>query len=144
MPVSTPPDESAATAQRWELWLKPLPKSVSDARRQTTATLSVWQVPDDTTETLVLIVSELVTNAIKHCDSRHLVQLRLIDNVNSLQVEVDDPSPRRPRPVTASADAESGRGLPLVRAVAAGFGTRRRWPFGKTVWATVEAGGRAW
>jgi len=101
-------------------------------------------VPDGAVDTTVLIVSELVTNAIRHCDRRHLVQLRVIDNGNSLLVEVDDPNTRHPRPVIAAPDAEGGRGLLLVRAIAAEFGARRREPIGKTVWATVEAGDRAW
>ncbi|MEV6013747.1 ATP-binding protein [Streptomyces sp. NPDC051976] len=144
MPVSTPPDEANATAQRWELWLKPLPKSVSDARRHTRAALAVWQVPGDAVDTTALIVSELLTNAIRHCDSRHLVQLRVIDNGDSLLIEVDDPDTTHPRPVIAPPDAENGRGLLLVRAGASAFGARGRQPFGKTVWATVETGERAW
>lgn len=144
MPVSTPPDESAATDQTWELCLTPLPKSVSEARSLTKAALAVWHVPDDAVDTTVLIVSELVTNAIRHCDSRHLLQLRVIDNGGSLLVEVDDPNTRHPRPMIAPPDAEGGRGLQLVRAVATEFGARGRRPNGKTVWATVEAGDRAW
>lgn len=121
----------------WELWLTPFPKAVGEARRQLRSALTGWQVPEDAVDTAVLITSELVTNAIRHCDNQHLVHLHVTDDGAELLLEVSDPSRNPPRPVVPPSHAESGRGLFLVRAAASGFGARHRDPVGKTVWATV-------
>lgn len=128
----------------WELWLTPLPESVREARRQVRHTLNNWSVPEDAVNTAVLITSELVTNAIRRCDTQHLVSLNVTDDGDEVLLEVSDPSRERPRPVIAQLDDENGRGLLIVRADASAFGVRDRDPIGKTVWATVKAGGRAW
>ncbi|WP_329184660.1 ATP-binding protein [Actinacidiphila glaucinigra] len=130
----TQPD---ATTQAWEMWFTPFPKTVYIARRQVSRVLNGWGVPDDAVDTAVLITSELVTNAIRHCDTRHLVHVQVTDDGTQLLLEVSDPSHRRPRPTVAPSHAESGRGLMLVRVVAADFGARDRDPVGKTVWATI-------
>ncbi|MFI5635455.1 ATP-binding protein [Streptomyces sp. NPDC051664] len=141
MPAITTHDESThdgLTALTWDLWLTPCPKAVGEARRQVTSTLTGWQVPEEAVDTAVLITSELVTNAIRHCDNRHLVHRQVTDDGAELLLEVSDPSRNPPRPVVPLAHAESGRGLFLVRAAASGFGARHRDPVGKTVWATVS------
>lgn len=143
MPVTTPPEEST-TAQTWELWLTPFPASVREARHKSRATLTAWSVPDEAVDTIELIISELVTNAIRHCDTDHLVHLNVTDDGIEVLLEVSDPNGKHPRPVIARPDEENGRGLLLVREAASGFGARDRDPIGKTVWATVEIGGRAW
>ncbi|WP_392749489.1 ATP-binding protein [Streptomyces sp. LN590] len=141
MPAITMHDEPTGdglTALTWDLWLTPFPKAVGEARRQVSSTLTGWQVPEDAVDTAVLITSELVTNAIRHCDNQHLVHLHVTDDGAELLVEVSDPSRNPPRPVVPPSHAESGRGLFLVRAAASGFGARHRDPVGKTVWATVS------
>ncbi|MFF3253880.1 ATP-binding protein [Actinacidiphila glaucinigra] len=125
------------TSQRWQMWFTPFPKTVYIARRQVGRVLAGWDVPEGAMDTAVLITSELVTNAIRHCDTRHLVHVHVSDDGAQLLLEVSDPSRQHPRPVIASSDAESGRGLMLVRAAAADFGVRDRDPVGKTVWATI-------
>lgn len=96
--------------------------------------LTDWQVPEEAVDTAVLITSELVTNAIRHCDNQHLVHLQVTDDGAELLLEVSDPSRNPPRPVVPPTHAESGRGLFLVRAAASDFGARHRDPVGKTVW----------
>ncbi|MGI5139292.1 MULTISPECIES: ATP-binding protein [unclassified Streptomyces] len=129
-------DESTCT--QWEMWLTPFPRIVGQARRGARAALTGWDVPAGVVDTTELIVSELVTNAIRHCDTQHLVHLRVSDDGATLLVEVADPNARHPRPAVPALDAEGGRGLMLVRAVAAEFGARDRQPVGKTVWAAVS------
>ncbi|MEU8627452.1 ATP-binding protein [Streptomyces sp. NPDC048669] len=129
-------DESTID-QRWQLWLRPVPKAVGEARRRVRSALTGWQVPEEAVDTAVLITSELVTNAIRHVGSRHLVHVQVTDDGVELLVEVSDQSRTPPRPVVAPSHAEGGRGLFLVRAAASGFGARHRDPVGKTVWATV-------
>jgi serine/threonine-protein kinase RsbW len=122
------------------MWFTPLPKAVRIARLQVSRALSSWGVPEDAVDIAVLITSELLTNAIRHChydDPAHLVRVCITDEGPELLLEVSDPSRERPRPGTAASDAESGRGLLLVRAAAVDFGARDREPDGKTVWATV-------
>ncbi|MFB7225321.1 ATP-binding protein [Streptomyces sp. NPDC056227] len=134
--MTTTRDESM-TDQRWQLWLTPFPKTVSEARRQVRSALTDWRVPEEAVDTAVLIISELVTNVIRHCDNQHLVHLQVTDDGAELLLEVSDPSRNPPRPVVSPSHAESGRGLFLVRAAASDFGARHRDPVGKTVWATV-------
>ncbi|MFI1097345.1 ATP-binding protein [Streptomyces sp. NPDC020917] len=122
------------------MWFTPRPKAVRIARHQVSRALTGWGVPEDAVDTAVLITSELLTNAIRHChydDPAHMVFVCITDEGPELLLEVSDPSRERPRAGTAASDAESGRGLMLVRAAAADFGTRDREPTGKTVWATV-------
>ncbi|MDX3766388.1 MULTISPECIES: ATP-binding protein [unclassified Streptomyces] len=133
----TTTSDKSTTDQRWQLWLTPFPKTVSEARRQLRSALTDWQVPQEAVDTAVLITSELVTNAIRHCDNQHLVHLQVTDDGAELLLEVSDPSRNPPRPVVPPTHAESGRGLFLVRAAASAFGARHRDPVGKTVWATV-------
>ncbi|MFI1366454.1 ATP-binding protein [Streptomyces griseochromogenes] len=83
-----------------------------------------WAVPEDASDTLVLVVSELVTNAVLHSGSADVTQLIVFDGV-AVTVEVAD-SGRwlvrdANRRVTEDAGAESGRGLDLVRACSSWF-----------------------
>ncbi|WP_374701126.1 ATP-binding protein [Streptomyces sp. TP-A0874] len=55
-----------------------------------------------------------------------------------LRVEVSDPHPGRPRVAGRDADAECGRGLVLVDALADRWDVRRRVGPGKTVWAEFD------
>ncbi|MDX2849300.1 ATP-binding protein [Streptomyces sp. PA03-3a] len=126
-----------ATTQTWQMWFTPFPKTVYIARRQVSRVLAGWDVPEEAVDTAVLITSELVTNAIRYCDTRHLVHVQITDDAAELLLEVSNPSRLYPRPGIAPSHAESGRGLMLVRAAAADFGARDRDPVGKTVWATV-------
>ncbi|MDT7588559.1 MAG: hypothetical protein QOE32_6109, partial [Pseudonocardiales bacterium] len=97
--------------QTWEMWFTPYPKVVFIARRQVGRTLTGWGVPEDAVDTAVLITSELVTNAIRHCDTQHLVHVHITDDGTVLLLEVSDPSRRHPRPMIVRSDAENGRGL---------------------------------
>ncbi|MFD4575962.1 ATP-binding protein [Streptomyces sp. NPDC058417] len=81
-----------------------------------------------------LLVSELVTNALRHADGP--IGVRLVRPVNLpyvLLVEVSDPVPDPPRERSARPDDESGRGLQLVAASSRRWGSRP-WNSGKTVW----------
>lgn len=130
MPAITTSGE-LTTDQVWELWLTPFRRSVGEARHQTRATLTVWGVPEDAVDVAELIVSELVTNAIRHASAP--IQLRLIRNA-ALICEVSDSSSTAPHPRRARALDEGGRGLFLVGQLAERWGTRHT-PTGKTIWA---------
>jgi anti-sigma regulatory factor (Ser/Thr protein kinase) len=103
------------------------------ARRYLASKAAAW--PADVLELVVLLTSELVTNAVVHGLSP--VQLMLIDDGLRLRVEVSDGetrslplAPRRPAQVDAS-----GRGLLIVDRLADRWGARpRHRPPGKIVW----------
>ncbi|WP_371499276.1 ATP-binding protein [Kitasatospora sp. NBC_00374] len=119
-------------------WLLPLrARSAGRARALLRDQAHAWGLPEDTTETALLLLSELVTNACRHArvPSGRRVGIRCILRDGTLRVEVSDPGDGVPRPRRAGPDDESGRGLVLVAALATGWGTHPR-PSGpgKTVW----------
>ncbi|MET7674655.1 ATP-binding protein [Streptomyces seoulensis] len=113
------------------------PESARTARRLVHAALSAWGLHDLADDSL-LIVSELVANAVRHArrGSIRVMVERLTPH--TIRVAVADFSPDRPEPSPPMADAEDGRGLFLVMTLAMNWGTdERRW--GKVVWAELEA-----
>ncbi|MFI1965514.1 ATP-binding protein [Streptomyces pathocidini] len=112
--------------------------AVARARQQVLATVRSWGggLDGETADTLELIVSELVTNAVVHGgDGRVAVALCLDGNL--LRVSAYDGSPRPPLFRAAKDDEETGRGLALVDALA----FRHGWeptPRGKRCWAELE------
>jgi anti-sigma regulatory factor (Ser/Thr protein kinase) len=108
------------------------------ARQLTREVLAVWHRPD-LEETAVLIVSELVTNAVRHASSGGpLVSLRLELDGISVRIEVHDDDPRWPQPSTPDALDESGFGFVLVNALASKWGVSDT-ATGKAVWAELAA-----
>ena len=109
------------------------PEGASFARRATRRAAILWKLDRDTTETALLLVSELATNAIRHGAPPVRLLLRL--DQDRLRVEVTDSSPALPELAQPSPDQTSGRGLQIVQQLAAKWGARtlpRR--LGKTVW----------
>ena len=92
--------------------------------------LAGWGL-DDAAFITGLIVSELVTNAIRHAESP--IQLRLIRD-RTLICEVSDGSSTAPHPRRAREFDEGGRGLLLVSQLTQRWGSRQT-PYGKTIWA---------
>ncbi|QCX77683.1 Histidine kinase-, DNA gyrase B-, and HSP90-like ATPase [Streptomyces sp. YIM 121038] len=92
---------------------------------------------DDRRDEVVLIVSELVTNAYRYGtepgDSLLVVVMTTSERV---RIEVHDPSRRRPHMRTESGERSRGRGLHIVHALAARWDVVDR-PLGKAVWAEV-------
>lgn len=86
---------------------------------------------------VLLVVSELVGNAVRH--GRPPVDLRLRKAGSGVRVDVHDEEASAPATGEASFEAESGRGLLLVDAVAAESGVEQIEGDGKVVWARVEA-----
>ncbi|GGN57859.1 hypothetical protein GCM10011579_020560 [Streptomyces albiflavescens] len=114
----------------WELEADPA--AVSGARSSVSRQLTAWGLEklDFTTE---LVVSELVTNAIRY--GRPPIRLRLIHD-RTLMCEVSDDSSTTPHLRRARVFDEGGRGLLLVAQLAEHWGTRHA-RHGKTVWAEL-------
>jgi anti-sigma regulatory factor (Ser/Thr protein kinase) len=109
------------------------------ARRVTREAVATWGVTH-LDETAVLLVSELVTNAVLHAKTPAAVlRLRLETAEGCLRIEVQDADPSWPHPRTPAGLDESGFGLVLVDALADKWGVRDTPP-GKTVWAELETG----
>ncbi|MCQ4081751.1 SpoIIE family protein phosphatase [Streptomyces sp. RB6PN25] len=103
---------------------------VGEARTLASEQLASWGL-EELAFTTELIVSELVTNAIRHASGP--VNLRLIRDV-SLICEVSDGSHTSPHLRRARSNDEGGRGLFLVAQFAQRWGTRYTTD-GKTIWA---------
>jgi anti-sigma regulatory factor (Ser/Thr protein kinase) len=84
---------------------------------------------------VLLVVSELVGNAVRH--GRPPVDMRLRKAGDGVRVDEHDEEAAAPSSNEASSDAESGRGLLLVEAVAAESGVEHIDGDGKVVWARV-------
>ncbi|MFE1834316.1 ATP-binding protein [Streptomyces sviceus] len=109
------------------------PGAVRAARTAVRNRLTAWKL-DGLADIAALLVSELVTNSLRHATGPigvRLVRPEGIDGV--LLVEVSDPLPDPPRARVADLDDESGRGLQLVAHAADRWGTRPGVA-GKTVW----------
>ena len=83
-------------------------------------------------DTALLLVSELVSNAILH--ARSTIRLTATSEASHLRVEVTDESARLPLARYYSPDATTGRGLHLVDRLADSWGFDTLGPAGKTVW----------
>jgi anti-sigma regulatory factor (Ser/Thr protein kinase) len=112
--------------------------AVREARGSTAAVLGRWRCERDRIEDAVLVVSEVVTNAVQH--GAGVVRLRLLRRRTYIRVEVEDCSPMLPRLLArAGGAAERGRGLEIVRKLAPRWGSQRSGT-GKMVWAELPAG----
>ncbi|MFF4949443.1 ATP-binding protein [Streptomyces chattanoogensis] len=114
------------------------PGSVRTARSRVRETLSDWGL-NGAVDVAVLLVSELVTNSLRHATGPIGVRMALIGG-GALLVEVSDPLPDPPRERTAAPDDEGGRGLQLVACSSRRWGTRRG-KSGKTVWFELSVAG---
>ncbi|MFE4533557.1 SpoIIE family protein phosphatase [Streptomyces scopuliridis] len=106
------------------------PREVARARRLVRGQLLDWELPA-AVETAQLLVSELVTNAVKHARSRR-VGLRLV-RTDALLCEVIDDEPAPAALLNAGTDDEFGRGLRVVSTLAREWGSSGS-AGGKTVW----------
>ncbi|MEH0555704.1 ATP-binding protein [Streptomyces sp. B21-101] len=111
------------------------PAEVRLLRRAAVAQLEQWGAASVAEET-ELLVTELVTNVIKHVGGRVSATLILEWRCERLRVEVHDKSRILPAPVQAGCDEECGRGLHLLAALAADWGTVLT-AVGKSVWCEI-------
>jgi DNA-binding NarL/FixJ family response regulator len=112
------------------------PQSARAARRFISQALTAADGDDDLLDSVTLLVSELVTNAVRHAGSEVEVLVRL--TATAARVEVTDASAQTVAPRDAAADEDSGRGLALVESLARRWGVRPTPGGGKTVWFEVD------
>lgn len=83
----------------------------------------------------VLLISELVTNAVRHAGGP--VHLHIVVGQDNVRLEVIDEAPDGPRSSSAGSFAERGRGLLIVDALASRWGVEELPP-GKRVWFELD------
>jgi anti-sigma regulatory factor (Ser/Thr protein kinase) len=148
--VADPPGMSASWPLSTSLPLGALPGATPCARLHARAVLAEWDL-DDLAEAAELIVSELVTNAVRASTASNgrprydglqmpVVVLRMASDRIRLLIEVWDGIPGSPAAAHPGPDDESGRGLMLVAAQCDRWSwqTVPGWP-GKVVWAELRS-----
>ncbi|MFI2424829.1 ATP-binding protein [Streptomyces sp. NPDC018955] len=121
-----------------QLEIRPDPAEVGRARRWARSRLagSGIEADEPLAETLILLVSELVTNAVVHTGRPAVLRLSLPGTdaeEATVRLEVTDRSDRAPVPRCVDGEATGGRGLALVDGLA------DRWG-----WSAEGAGKRIW
>jgi len=130
------PDRAAAE-RRFRFELAAHPGSPAQARRLTRARLNVWSVCEDICDTAALVVSELVTNALVHTASSHIVcELHDGDDLVRIAVRDEGCAPGEPHPLRTRPEEEHGRGLLLIDALCDAWGAHEQGP-GLLVWAEL-------
>lgn len=107
------------------------PAQARAAVAESSSRLGIGDLRDD----VALVVSEMVTNAIRHASPP--VSLEIESSDDGVVVAVRDGSPQRPAARHADDEAEGGRGMMLVDLLTTAHGVRPQPP-GKAVWARLE------
>jgi anti-sigma regulatory factor (Ser/Thr protein kinase) len=149
VPPLADPQGSDVTG-RWPLRnyleLGAMPGAVPCARLHARQMLWEWGLAAALGDTAELLLSEIVTNAVKitEADGRNApVRLWLLADRTRLLMLVWDASPLPPVRMNTSSDVENGRGLLLVETLSTRWGFFAHQYGGKVVWALAEAAGRA-
>jgi anti-sigma regulatory factor (Ser/Thr protein kinase) len=112
--------------------------SAAEARRRTLAWLLRHSIAAEAAEAAVLIISELVANAVVHSGSSVIIcTLRLGGGLLHIEVTDQGTGQREPAVKEPSTDDVSGRGLLLVSTLSKAWGVTPAIPSGRTVWAIV-------
>jgi len=132
-------DHFAATCE-----LAPRPESAKVARDFTRLTLRGWRM-DRLSDVAELVVSELVTNALRHgllsarwMPGEHPIGLTLLRLDPYLMCMVTDPGSQCPVRIDSCSSAESGRGLQVVESCSVRWGWEPITGEGKVVWALLR------
>jgi serine/threonine-protein kinase RsbW len=131
------PGGPEGTERVLRLALPPDVPAVRLARRATRDALVFWQL-EHLEEDAVLLVSELVTNAVRHAMDTGAIGLELTSSRAWLRVEVQDGDPHWRQKDSLDDCDESGYGFVLVDSLADRWGVRRA-SAGKAVWAEFDA-----
>ncbi len=108
------------------------PEVVGTARALVRTVLELWDC-DDPEDAGALLTSEIVTNAVRHAAGVLAMQIDVSLLQGVVRVSVEDPVPARPTIQALNTEAMGGRGLQLVEALAARWGSTPT-DRGKAVW----------
>ncbi|ARF53551.1 ATP-binding protein [Streptomyces gilvosporeus] len=117
-----------------------IPEAVSVVRRRMRTVLADWNLAPDLAEDALIVISELITNAVVHALPPAALRLSRggADGRSALRVEVTDAGPASAGWVPVQPGDEHGRGLGIVTALAAECGVRVH-EGGVTRWAEFLA-----
>ncbi|MGW6217354.1 ATP-binding protein [Streptomyces sp. NPDC055109] len=111
---------SSVTAQ-----LESHPEAAREARRIARATLQKWHIHSDKIDNILIILSELVANAIEHANPPLVFHLHRESTGNRVWIGVTDGGPANTGRQTAYRDPdEHGRGLSIIEALADAHGVQ--------------------
>lgn len=149
--LNSPPASIPRPRRAEQLSFAAIRETVGCSRLYARYVLGQWRIPAEHMQTALLLVSELVTNAVcagetpqrhpTHGDrpgSDSAITVRLLLYLGGIVIEVWDESPQSPVLKDQDLDAESGRGLFLVESLSA------RWSYyypqrgGKVVWCEID------
>ena len=137
---SADPPSGLGSGQETSWPLPPSPTSVPRARRLAGGQLAYWGYGEHR-EIAELLVSELVTNALRYGAGSIRLNLRARNGL--LRVEVEDAGATIPRVRRPDQGDEGGRGLRLVSMLSSGWGSART-PTGKVVWFELRTPAPHW
>jgi anti-sigma regulatory factor (Ser/Thr protein kinase) len=120
-----------------QMQIPPVSTGIGAARRFTRDQLKIWGL-GSLADNAILMISELVTNAILHGGEGALLTLMVVDM--KIRAEVRDSSPALPVVRSYSETATTGRGMVIVDALAADWGTYAV-DGGKVVWFELTTDG---
>ena len=110
--------------------------SPARARSWVSRVLAGWSVPEDKRSDVLLVVSELATNAVMHAHSEFVVVIREAPDVLGVAV-ADDDDVHVPETKTPSPKQPDGRGMRIVQKLARLSGVLPVPGDGKVVWAQL-------
>lgn len=123
----------------WDLAFTAEPAEVGALRRIMRLHLGIWGL-HDISDQAQLCVSELVSNVITHVGRGTPATLMVSMRGTRLRIEVHDPDTRAlPTLVDVGSDAEAGRGMTLVDAIADRWGIQLRADH-KVIWCELATG----
>ena len=127
---------SSSEAGTWDLAHQPA--AAREARQITEHLLDSWRLARDEADALVLVVSELVTNAVEHAAPPLALHLHRDAETAQVHVEVTDggPAAREGDWAVSCVDGEYGRGLDIIDRVTLAHGERHQEDR-VTYWADV-------
>ncbi|MFJ1975400.1 ATP-binding protein [Streptomyces sp. NPDC087903] len=146
------PPSSEHESEALILRLHCVPVSVPASRRHTRELMTSWQISPPVTDTVALVVSELVTNAVQHSGGQQKLPphrdapLRHFDlaiylRTKHVRVEVYDEESRLPVHAESDEYAEAGRGIKIIQFCVLRWGARRLCTGGKVTWCDVSIPG---
>ena len=120
--------------------LTSVPHASREARNAARVVLQDWALPTPLLDDVILVISELVTNAVRHAGTASTLELELCQTRGQLRVSLADGSEASPRLRRVRGAAEDGRGLAILAALSDRWGVDPHHG-GKRVWWEVDLNG---
>lgn len=116
------------------------PEAAGEARKITKRVLTRWRIADETADSVLLTVSELVTNAVEHAQPPLNLDLSRDPGTRRVHIEISDGGPAATDGDWAASctRGEHGRGLEIIDQLTAAHGDRQE-PGHVIHWADVDA-----